>query len=104
MGPATVGITMSESYGGTAGANEVEAYGIAFNVNDNLSVSYNEHNNTYLGAGGANADVEQQSTGVAVAYTMGGAKLAIQNNEMDNVTGTSGTNDQITEVSLTLAF
>jgi len=41
---------------------------------------------------------------MAIAYTMGGAKLAIQNNEMDNVKGTSGTNDEITEVSLTLAF
>jgi len=103
MGSATVGITLSESSGGTAGANEVEAYGIAFNVNDNLSISYNEHNNTYKKAG-AGPDVEQQATGMAIAYTMGGAKLAIQNNEMDNVKGTSGTNDEITEVSLTLAF
>mgnify|MGYP005644818271 CR=1 FL=1 len=72
-------------------------------INDNLSISYNEHNNTYKKAG-AGPDVEQQATGMAIAYTMGGAKLAIQNNEMDNVKGTSGTNDEITEVSLTLAF
>ena len=53
---------------------------------------------------GAGPDVEQESTGIAIAYTMGGATLAIQNNSMDNVTGTAGTNDEITEVSLSMAF
>jgi len=114
MGPATVGITISDSsnarLGGTTssannndGGREVEAYGIAFAVNENLSISYNEHNMTYKKRGGS-ADVEQESTGVAMAYTMGGATLAIQNNSMDNVTGTAGTNDEITEISLSLAF
>ena len=51
-----------------------------------------------------NADVEQESTGIAIAYTMGGATLAIQNDSQDNVTGTAGTNDEITEISLSLAF
>ncbi len=115
MGPATVGITLSDSnnarLGGTtasvnanAGAREVEAYGIAFAVNDNLSISYNEHNMTYKKKNSDGADVEQESTGIAIAYTMGGATLAIQNNSMDNVTGTAGTNDEITEISLSLAF
>jgi phenylalanyl-tRNA synthetase beta subunit len=50
------------------------------------------------------ADVEQEAKGIAIAYTMGGAKLAIQNNSMDNVGGTANSNDEITEVSLSLAF
>jgi outer membrane protein OmpU len=111
MGPATVGITLSDTSNtrsGTAvntnaGGREVEAYGVAFAVNDNLSVSYNEHNMTYRKAG-AGPDVEQESTGIAIAYTMGGATLAIQNNEQDNSSGTAGSNDEITEVSLSLAF
>ncbi len=109
MGPATVGITLSDSNnarsstGANDGGREVEAYGIAFAMNDNLSISYNEHNMTYRKRG-AGPDVEQESTGIALAYTMGGATLAIQNNSMDNVTGSAGTNDEITEVSLTLAF
>ena len=86
------------------GGREVEAYGIAFAVNDNLSISYNEHNMTYKKKNSDGADVEQESTGIAIAYTMGGATLAIQNNSMDNVTGTAGTNDEITEISLSLAF
>ena len=111
MGPATVGVTLSDSNNSrtantttNAGGREVEAYGISMAVNENLSISYNQHNMTYKKNAAANPDVEQQSTGIAIAYTMGGASIAIQNNSMDNVTGTSGTNDEITEVSLSLAF
>ena len=109
MGPATIGVTLSDSNNARKtdandGGREVEAYGIAFAVNDNLSISYNEHNMTYRKKNSDGADVEQESTGIAIAYTMGGATLAIQNNSMDNVTGTAGTNDEITEISLSLAF
>jgi outer membrane protein OmpU len=108
----TVGYTISQSRGGTAAssANEVNAYGIAFNINDDLSISYNEHNNDYKktssdgSTGSGQADVEQEAKGLALAYTMGGATLAIQQNEMDNVKGVQNTNDEITEVSLSLAF
>ena len=111
MGPITAGITLSESnntrsataVNTNTGAREVEAYGIAFAVNDNLSISYNQHDMTYK-KNGSSADVTQESTGIAIAYTMGGATLAIQNNSQDNASGTSGTNDEITEISLSLAF
>jgi len=110
MGPVTAGVTLSESNNvrsttanTNTGAREVEAYGIAFAVNENLSISWNQHNMTYK-KNGSNADVEQESTGIAIAYTMGGAKIAIQNNSQDNQSGTAGTNDEITEISLSLAF
>ena len=108
MGPATVGVTLSDSNNvrddnTNIGGRAVEAYGIAFAINENLSVSYNQHNTTYRKAG-AGPDVDQEATGIALAYTMGGAKLAIQNNSMDNVGGVANTNDEITEVSLSLAF
>ena len=109
MGSITAGVTLSDSNnsrtatGVNGGGREVEAYGISMAINDNLSISYNQHNMTYKKRGGS-ADVEQESTGIALAYTMGGATLAVQNNSMDNVTGTAGTNDEITEVSLSMAF
>jgi hypothetical protein len=110
MGPVTAGVTMSESNnarvattGVNSGAREVTAMGIAFAVNESLSISYNQHDMTYDKAG-AGPDVDQESTGIAIAYTMGGAKIAIQNNEQDNQKGVSGTNDEITEISLSLAF
>ena len=111
MGPITAGITLSESnntrsataVNTNTGAREVEAYGIAFAVNDNLSISYNQHDMTYK-KNGSSADVTQESTGIAIAYTMGGATIALQNNSQDNQSGTAGTNDEITEISLSLAF
>jgi hypothetical protein len=75
MGPVTVGYTGSSSSNArdtssnNSGGREVEAYGIAFNVNESLSVSWNQHTLTYKKQG-AGPDVDQESTGVAVAYTM----------------------------------
>ena len=109
MGSITAGVTLSDSNnarsatGANDGGREVEAYGVAFAINENLSISYNQHNMTYKKVG-AGPDVEQESTGIAIAYTMGGATLAIQNNSQDNQSGTAGTNDEITEISLSLAF
>ena len=109
MGSITAGVTLSDSSNvrGTSsenvGGREVEAYGIAMAINDSLSISYNEHNTTFRKQG-AGPDVEQEATGIAISYTMGGATLAIQNNSMDNVAGTAASNDEITEVSLSLAF
>ena len=111
MGSITAGVTLSESANtrsGTAissnvGGREVEAYGVSMAINDNLSISYNQHNMTYTKQG-AGPDVEQESTGIAIAYTMGGASIAIQNNSQDNSSGTANSNDEITEVSLSLAF
>ena len=110
MGPITAGVTMSESNNVRAattsandGAREVTAMGVAFAVNENLSVSYNTHETTFKKQG-AGPDVDQEATGIAIAYTMGGATLAIQNNELDNSAGVDGTNDEITEISLSLAF
>ena len=110
MGSITAGVTLSESNNArstanaNAGSREVEAYGISMAVNENLSISWNQHNMTYGKKGSDGADVEQESTGIAIAYTMGGATLAIQNNSQDNSSGTAGSNDEITEVSLSLAF
>jgi len=108
-GPVTVGYTKTYTSGSTAGtgANAVDAYGIAFNVNENLSISMNQHDNEFLKTSSAEvgqADVTQESQGVAMAYTMGAAALRIQSNDVDNVGGVSGTNEDMTEISLFLSF
>jgi len=106
FGPATVGYSMTETSGGISGhgMNQVAAYGVVFAVNENLSISWNEHTNTYAKSGG-DANVDQESTGMAIAYTMGSASLKIQNNETKNDAGvtTAKTVDN-TEISLGLAF
>jgi hypothetical protein len=109
FGPVTVGTTQSytsgstNSSGATIGANEVAIYGIAFNVNENFSVSYTDYENTYLKRG-SEGDVTQDTTGINAAYTMGGATLRLTDASMDNAGGVTGTNEDRTEVSLLLAF
>ena len=103
MGPLSVGY--QEAYQNSANGaedNSAEFMGIAYTAGD-LSVSYGESQLANEGIGGSTV-VERQLDSVQAAYTMGGATVAIQNNSMDNVGGTSATNDEITEVSLSLAF
>ena len=105
IGGVTVGLTQGEQSGGAAGhdMHEMEAMGIAFAVNENLSVSYNTHEVTYAKTAG-NADMSSDKEGIAIAYSMGGASVKIQNNETDgSSTATTYTEDR-TEVNLSLAF
>lgn len=106
-GPLTVGYNQLETRGGAAGAvmNINTGMGAVLSINENLSVGIAQHENEFKKVAG-NADVTQESTAIAVAYTMGGATLAIQNNEQDNAGGTVGAayNESRTEINLSLAF
>ena len=109
VGPATLGYQSSYTSGSvssantTTGANEVAIYGISFNVNDNLSISYTDYENKYLKRG-SQGDVTQDTDGINIAYTLGGATLRVTDASMDNAGGTTGTNEDRTEVSLLMAF
>jgi hypothetical protein len=46
----------------------------------------------------------EDQEGIALAYTMGAAKITFQNNETSSNGGTSGTNDEATESALSLSF
>jgi outer membrane protein OmpU len=81
----------------TATSQEIEAMGIAFNVNDQLSVSYSKNDNEQAG-------VTEESSGLQAAYSMGSASVRIAFNEADNYSGESGVEAENTEISLSLAF
>ena len=129
MGPVSIGYT--ESYmdsgangtaeaittakdaatGNTRTANgffEGEQMSIAFNVNENLSVSYTESEETYDAqdnAATAVADVTQKVDGFQVAYSMGAMsikayKLDIENPGFDD----DAADKTATEIALGLAF
>jgi outer membrane protein OmpU len=117
FGPVTVGVQQNYTSGSTSAtgamtqANEVTIMGIAFNVNDNLSISYEDYENEYLksasaatGATAGQADVTQEADGIQIAYTMGGATLRISDVSVDNSGGTAGNTEDRTEVSLLMAF
>ena len=103
MGSVSVGYQQSSvnNNGGSDGA-EVTAYGIALNVNENLSISYSVNENEKTNASAAH--VTEESTGIQAAYSMGSASVRLAVNEADNVGGTAGNTNENTELSLALAF
>jgi outer membrane protein OmpU len=102
VGPVTLGYQMSEIQKGAKGsANQgVEAWGVAFNVNENLSVSYGERDVDFQ----TEANVTEKGDGIAVAYTMGSMKIAGNMNDVSDNDGTAGSNDSMTEIAVSFAF
>jgi len=106
MGGATIGYQMSEGTGGSTGSssNDAEMYGISFSVNENLAISYNVLDNTFDKTGAAAVDVTEETTGIGASYTMGSASVRLLSAKTDNVGGVQSTNEEVTELSLMLAF
>ena len=104
FGPATFGYQVSSINKGSAAAvsQEVAAWGIAFNVNENLSISYGERDVDFLKP--VAADIEESGEGIAIAYTMGSMKIAGNRNEVTNNDGTANSNDEMTEIAVSFAF
>ena len=104
FGPATFGYQVSSINKGSAAAvsQEVAAWGIAFNVNENLSISYGERDVDFLNP--VAADIEESGEGIAIAYTMGSMKIAGNRNEVTNNDGTANSNDEMTEIAVSFAF
>jgi len=84
-------------------------FGVAFNVNDDLSVSYGEYQTRKAGYS-HNSDSTGEATRVVevtswqAAYTMGGASFRVADVKADNVLFTEGKNESATIVSMSLAF
>ena len=100
-GMVTVGF-QTTSIDASAANADVDRNHIAasFAVNENLSVSYGMSTVEFESA----AKVDQEDSGVAVSYTMGSMTLGAFMNNSDDVGGTNGAEDSITEVSLAFAF
>jgi outer membrane protein OmpU len=104
IGMVTVGYSEAAISAGVAGGQTeyAKAFGIAANLSDNLSISYGEREVEYANASAAH--VTNDMSGIALAYTMGSAKVTVQKNESDNNAGSAGTNDENTEIALSLSF
>ena len=104
VGPVTFGYQMSYIDANKLGTDDEEttAWGLAFNVNENLSISYGERDVVFKGEGAG--DVTEKGEGIAVAYTMGSMKIAGNMNEGSNMGGVSAANDSMTEIAVSFAF
>jgi outer membrane protein OmpU len=106
VGPVTLGYQESaEDAGGNGGTNQYSnRWGVAFNVNENLAISYGEAETEYAKAGATH--VTEKLEGIAVSYTMGSMKIAGNRNEGNNIAGTAGVGgqDSMTEIAVSFAF
>ena len=102
VGPVTFGYQMSEITKGTKGSanQEISAWGIAFNVNESLSVSYGEREIAHQ----TDTNIDEKFDGIAVAYTMGSMKIAGNMNDVSDNDGVAGSNDSMTEIAVSFAF
>ena len=102
FGPATFGIQKSDIDAPNTGTDEeVLAWGLAFNVNDNFSVSYGEREVDFKATA---TSTTEEGEGIAAAYTMGSIKIAGNINEVKNNNGTAGAKDSMTEIAVSFAF
>jgi|TARA_B110000444_G_scaffold256672_1_gene293511 outer membrane protein OmpU len=105
IGPVTLGAQVADH--DKAGDDEnITMLGIALNVNENISLSYNQREVALGDQVGSTAGtkVDHEDTGIAASYTMGGMTVSAFRNEAANVGGTSGKDDQRTQVALSFAF
>jgi outer membrane protein OmpU len=101
-GPVTIGAQRNTT---TSASKDKEAdmYSIAFNVNENLAISYAQQDIEHLNSG-STANVSESIDGIGFSYTMGGMTLAGQRNEADDTNGSAGSTEEHTELRLSFSF
>ena len=127
MGPVSIGYSETYLDGGVTQALEAatasktertaggiftgEQMSIAFNVNDNMSISYTTSDETYDTQDDAKTattnddDVTESIDAIQVAYSMGGMSIKAYNMEVSNPDQDDNAADQsITEIALGFAF
>ena len=102
--------TEVKTVGTSGGIFEGEAMSIAFNVNDNLSISYSEVEDTYdaqsnVKGGTEVADVTMKTESLQVAYSMGSMSVKAYSTETSNPNFDSdAVKVNVNEIALGLAF
>ena len=92
--------TSPKTVGENGGIMESESMSIAFNVNDNLSISYGETTETYdaqsnVKGGTEIEDVDQDIESLQVAYSMGGMSIKAYTTETTNPYFDTDANKQV---------
>ena len=105
MGSITAGYQHSEIDDGRTGSvtndTETDAFGLAFAINENLTVSYG-----YQETEQATGRTDQELTGYAVGYSAGGMSIKAQRNEGEDsvVAGAASQEMKRTEILVGFAF
>jgi hypothetical protein len=103
---ATSALTAAKTVAASAGFFEAEQMSIAFNVNDNLTISYTDQSDTYdAQSESVTGDVDMDTDSLNIAYTVGSMSIAIVDSDQDNVGWDSDAGSASRqELSVRLAF
>jgi outer membrane protein OmpU len=99
-GGITAGIQMTSiDFAATNTDQDRTHIAASFAVNEDLSVSWGMSTVEFEGG-----STDQEDSGFGVSYTMGSMSITAAFNSSDNVSGTSGTDDEHKEIGLAFAF
>ena len=101
FGPITVGYQHSEIDFAATTSNDLEtdSFGISFQVNDDLSISYGEQETE-----AETSSTDQEVDGMSIAYSMGSISIAAHANEAKNIANQTANESTHTEISINFAF
>ena len=108
IGPVSIGGQGSAEDLATESTSAVEYYGntswgLAFNVNDNLSISYGEHRSVQTKIN-VIEKVWMNGDSTQIAYTVGGVSLKFADTDYKNSGYSAGTSKEAKVLSLSMAF
>ena len=100
FGPVSVGYQVNTNDDSDAAVKDLETTiaSIAFNINENMAISYGIMDTDNGSA------TDQEASGFSASYTMGALSLKAYKNEVDNLAHSSGNTSEKTEISLSVAF
>jgi len=108
IGQITVGYQFSRDNvkESQVGYYENDGYGITFNVNDDLTLSWGQYESTQDLTGGGTTDNTVKATSAQIAYSVGGASFRLAQGSVDNRNYSSADGDDKDgrTLSLSLAF
>ena len=79
---------------------ETTAFGVAFAVNDNLSISYGESETEEDGT----TATDQELSGFSIGYSMGGMTVKAHQNKGEGIANTAANESEHTEIAISFAF
>ena len=99
-GPVTFGLQLSDvDTPGSTADDEQTRWGILYAVNDEISISYQDHEND-----DSTNSVDEDAKGYSASYTSGGITFKVHRNKGDNIGNTASNTSEHTEVGVTFAF
>ena len=107
VGPLSVGF-QKKAYAplstadGTKEFYKDDVIGIAYAINDDFAISYNQY--TSVKHANAGADIEQETESLNIAYTVGGLTLGFADAKTSNAAYSSGSDDDTRTLSIKTAF